>query len=289
MPAVPPVPTSPPLPSPLQPSPNEALLEVSERTDGPALIAVWGEDEPASEFQLGTRETGWHSHARGQVFCIENGLVHVRTRHGSWLLPPHRAGWIPPGEPHMASISGVMSGWNVVITPAACRRLPDRPCVIGVSELMRALVRRAVEWTWQDRLQPGQRRMAAVLLDEMRRAPHEPLHLPMPQDRRLLRIAQALLAQPDDGRTLAQWAAWAGLSPRTLTRLFQAETQVSFAQWRQQARLVHALERLARGEAVAAVADALGYATPSNFIAMFRRSFGDSPARYFARRGDGGD
>jgi AraC-like DNA-binding protein len=34
------------------------------------------------------------------------------------------------------------------------------------------------------------------------------------------------------------------------------------------------------------IADALGYATPSNFIAMFERSFGDSPARYFAQRGE---
>lgn len=268
-------------PPPLTPP---SLSDLSERLDGPPLIAVWGDTAEAGEFQLGSRETGWHHHARGQVFCIEDGLVHVRTRHGSWLLPPHRAGWIPPGEPHAASLSGVMSGWNVVIAPQASRGLPDKPCVIGVSELMRALVRRATEWTRQDRLQPAQRRVATVLLDEMRRAPHEPLHLPMPTDRRLLRIAQALLARPEDDRTLEAWADWAGLSPRSLSRLFLAEVQLSFAQWRQQARLVHALERLACGEAVATVADALGYATPSNFIAMFRRCFGESPARYFAAR-----
>lgn len=265
-------------------TPNRALREFSERSDGPALIAVWGEDRPDSKFQLGTRETGWHNHVRGQIFCIDNGLVHVRTRHGSWLLPPHRAGWIPPGEPHMASISGVMRGWNMVVTPEASRGLPAVPCVVGVSEVMRALVQRAVTWTWEEELQPGQERMIAVLLDEMARAPHEPLHLPMPSDRRLLRIARAILAGPQDARTLAQWAQWAGLSSRTLSRLFLAEAGISFAQWRQQARLVHALERLARGEAVAAVADALGYSTPSNFIAMFRRCFGESPARYFAHR-----
>lgn len=60
---------------------------------------------------------------------------------------------------------------------------------------------------------------------------------------------------------------------------------MGFAQWRQQAGLVHALEALARGGPVAQVSDALGYATPSNFIAMFRRNFGQSPGRYFARRG----
>lgn len=263
------------------------MPDLSERADGPALIALWGADEAGHEFRLGTREYDWHSHLRGQVFCVESGLVHVRTAHGSWLLPPHRAGWLPPGESHKVSISGAMSGWTVLIAPQASHELPERPCVIGISELMRALVRRAVMWSDQPQpLDAGQERMTAVLLDEMRRAPHEPLHLPMPTDRRLLRIATAIYEQPENGRTLDEWAQWAGLSPRTLSRLFLAETAVSFAQWRQQARLVHALERLARGEAVADIADALGYATPSNFIAMFKRSFGESPARYFARRSE---
>lgn len=256
----------------------------SERADGPSLIAVWGEHEVDSNYQLGTREIDWHSHLRGQVFCVESGLAHVRTQHGSWLLPPHRAGWIPPGEAHKVSISGAMSGWSVVITPAASVNLPERPCVISISELMRALVRRAVSWATQCRLDEEQERMSFVLLDEMRRAPHEPLHLPMPTDRRLVRIANAILGRPDDARTLDEWAAWAGLSARTLSRLFIAETGSSFAQWRQQACLTRALERLAQGDSVANVADALGYATPSNFIAMFRRCFGDSPAHYFAKR-----
>lgn len=78
---------------------------------------------------------------------------------------------------------------------------------------------------------------------------------------------------------------WAGLSARSLSPLCQAELGIGFAQWRQQAGLVHALEAMARGGPVAQVSDALGYATPSNFIAMFRRTFGQSPGRYFARRG----
>lgn len=61
---------------------------------------------------------------------------------------------------------------------------------------------------------------------------------------------------------------------------------MSFAEWRQQARLVHSLEKLAQGDTVGNVADALGYATASNFIAMFRRAFGETPARYFAKRRD---
>ncbi len=258
--------------------------DFSERVDGPALIAVRGDEQTAGDFRLGTREIDWHQHLRGQVFCVESGLLHVRTAHGSWLLPPHRAGWIPPGETHKVSISGVLSGWSVLLAPRACRALPRRPCVIAVNGLMHALIERAVSWTAQTQLSTAQQRIAAVLLEEIRQAPREPLHLPMPADRRLLRIVRAILRQPHDPRTLEQWARWAGLSSRSLSRLFQAETALSFAQWRQQARLTLALEKLAQGMPVANIADALGYATPSNFIAMFRRSFGSPPARYFASR-----
>ncbi|MEJ6000871.1 AraC family transcriptional regulator [Paucibacter soli] len=258
-------------------------LDASERLDGPALIALRGDAAPDTEFQLGTREVDWHRHARGQLFCVERGLVHVRTAHGSWLLPPGRAGWIPAGMPHHSTLVGAISGWSLYLHPDACAALPASPRVLGVSALALALVRRAVAWSHRLPLAPPQQRMLAVLLDEVLAAPQQALHLPMPSDRRLVRITHALLQAPDDGRSLAAWAAWAGLSARTLSRLMLAETGLSFAQWRAQAGLSLALERLARGEPVAQVADALGYATPSGFIAMFRRAFGDSPARYFAR------
>ncbi|WP_332852323.1 AraC family transcriptional regulator [Duganella sp. S19_KUP01_CR8] len=256
----------------------------SEREDGPDLIVLWGDPGQGNEFQLGTREYDWHRHHRGQVFCVESGLVHVRTATGSWLLPPQRAGWLPPGELHRVSITGAGSGWTVLLTPAASAQLPPHPTVIGVTEIMRALVRQAATWTGQEALSPPQQRVLSVLLDELHQQPQAALHLPMPQDRRLLRITAALAAAPDDGRSLAEWADWAGLSSRSMSRLFRRETGCSFGQWRQQFLLSIALERLAQGVSVNAVSDALGYATTSNFIVMFKRHFGASPGRYFRTR-----
>lgn len=263
---------------------KQELYELIERIDGPSVIAYWDEGEAVSEYKQDTQQYDWHSHARGQFFCVESGLVHVHTERGSWMLPPHRAGWMPPGELHKVSISGPLSGWGVFLHPETSRCLPDRPCVIGVNALMRELVHRASSWTWNAELSERQECVMTVLLDEIRHAPHEPLHLPMPIDRRLLRIATAVLEQPQDNRSLEEWAAWAGLSARTLSRLFRAETALSFAQWRQQARLTKGLEQLADGLPVAAVADGLGYASTSAFIAMFRRCFGHPPARYFGQR-----
>jgi AraC-like DNA-binding protein len=258
--------------------------DYSEWRGGPWLIATRGDMAPGGERRLGAREYDWHHHVRGQVFCVEAGLIHVQTSQGSWLLPPHRAGWMPDGVPHKVSTSGTLSGWTLFVAPDACEGLPPQPCVIGISDVLRALARRAADWDKQRPMAPDQARIAAVIRDEIARAPRESLHLPMPRDPRMVRVTRALLAEPDSPRTLDDWAAFGAMSPRTMRRLILAETGLTFAQWRQQAQLTHALEMLAGGAGVADVADALGYASPSNFIAMFRRAFGDSPARYFSRR-----
>jgi AraC-like DNA-binding protein len=126
-------------------------------------------------------------------------------------------------------------------------------------------------------------RLVRVLADELQTARVAPLHLPMPQDPRLLRVARELVANPADGRTLAAWTRAAGASGRTLQRRFRAETGLGFGKWRQQVRLLRALERLAAGAAVTEVAFDLGYDSPSAFVTMFRRALGTTPGRYFAR------
>lgn len=257
---------------------------IAERSDGPALVAFWGSDEPDNDFRLGTFEYDWHRHVRGQFFCIESGLARIRTPAGSWLLPPHFAGWIPPGVLHEVAVTGALGGWGVMLTPTASSILPDEPCVAGVSELLRALVRRTATWHHLDDLSPEQERIVGVLHDEIGRSQRQPLHLPLPSDQRLLRLTRFLTDNPDNTQSLASLSRMAGLSERTARRLFIAETGMSFMQWRQQMRLILSLERLADGEPVANVADAFGYATTSAFIAVFRKTFGQPPARYFRRR-----
>jgi AraC-like DNA-binding protein len=57
---------------------------------------------------------------------------------------------------------------------------------------------------------------------------------------------------------------------------------MSFGPWRRQALLLASLSRLAAGEPVTNIALDLGYDSPSAFTAMFRRTLGVTPSRYFA-------
>ncbi|WP_047248318.1 AraC family transcriptional regulator [Chromobacterium subtsugae] len=259
-------------------------MDYSEWLAGPPLIVLSGDDDAGSEFRLGTREYDWHRHARAQLFCVDNGLIHVETPDGAWLLPPQRAGYLPPGTPHRVRVSGALSGWSVYLLPSCCGALPTRPCVLAILPLLQALVRRAACWHPAAPPSPEQQRIIDVIVDEIRQAPRQDLHLPMPADPRLRRIAAAILAAPAADRSTDEWASLGALSGRSLRRLIQADTGMSFSRWRQQAQLVWAMEQLASGKTVAQVSDALGYASPSNFIAMFRRALGAPPAQYLASR-----
>jgi AraC-like DNA-binding protein len=259
---------------------RQALNELGDRRGGHRVLAISAANMPSFSGRNAKHEGRWHQHHRGQLMCIADGLLQVRTERGAWAVPPRRAAWVPPGEQHAVNSNGVTHTWNLYLSPAASKVLPDRPCVIEVNELVEGIVARAVEWTSQPALSAAQGRLMAVLIDELAAAPHDRMQLPMPRDRRLQRIAAAILDDPADPRTREQWAAWAGLSARTLSRLFQEEVQISFAHWREQAVLMAAMEQLTQGASVGSVADALGYATPSSFIAMFRRHFGVPPARY---------
>jgi AraC-like DNA-binding protein len=124
---------------------------------------------------------------------------------------------------------------------------------------------------------------AALKLDRRIRALVAPLlHLPTPQGGSLGTIARALTEDPADDRTLESWAAALATTPRTLARRFLAETGLSFGRWRQQHRLLTALELLGAGHNVTYVALAVGYHDVSSFIARFKAATGVTPARYFA-------
>ncbi|MBB1487756.1 AraC family transcriptional regulator [Oceanospirillum sediminis] len=258
--------------------------DYSECLEGPELIVRCWEHKGSLSEQSARRHSHWHQHLRGQLLCIDSGLIQVRTGQGSWILPPQRAGWIPPGAMHSVHFASHLSGRSLLFRPELCDLLPDIPCVISISEVLGALMLRASGWEKSMPLIPEQKRIVDVILDEIRLSPHESLHLPIPQDRRLECITRAVLKEPGSARTVEQWATIGAVSARTLRRLMLSETGMSFSQWRQQARLAHALEMLSRGVSVTEVSEACGYASPANFIAMFRRVFADSPAHYLACR-----
>jgi AraC-like DNA-binding protein len=220
----------------------------------------------------------WHSHLNHQLAWAASGVALVRIGTRTWVLPSGRALWIPARTGHSTGASVAMDLRSLYLDPARCPVNWAQPTVIAVPALLRELI---VHLGAAELTPPARRRAEGVLFDLLAPVPTTVLEVPEPRDERLRPMSAALRADPTDGRTLDAWGQLVGASARNLARLFLADTGMTFGQWRTQLRLQAALPLLARGMAVGRVAGRVGYATPSAFVAAFRRAVGVPPAAYF--------
>jgi AraC-like DNA-binding protein len=224
------------------------------------------------------RRFEWHAHAEHQLAWSPEGVLVVRTEHGSYVLPPARALWIPAGVSHETSASGVAVLRSVYVRTARCTVTWERPTAVAVSPLLRELIPHLDGQSLPD---AERSRAEAMLFDLLEPLAVATIDVRLPEDDRARHVAEALLEDPGDERTLERWGHDVGASSRTLARIFVAETGLSFGRWRTLARLQSALLQLAEGLPVGLVASRVGYRTPSAFVAAFRAHTGSTPGRYF--------
>ncbi len=222
-----------------------------------------------------------HCHPRAQLTWASSGVMTVTAARGTWVVPPNRALWIPAETEHAIRMSGPVAMRAIYVDRVVAGAVAPDCKVILVSPLLRALMLELVaaplDYDEDGRLG----HVAALFLDEIRVLDAQPLHIPMPHDKRLQRVCAELLRDPACRETLEEWSGIAGASSRTLARLFERETGMRFVAWRHQVRLAEALVRLAQGCDVAATACAVGYDSVSAFTVMFRHTLGKTPRDYF--------
>jgi AraC-like DNA-binding protein len=216
-----------------------------------------------------------------QLAYASRGVMSVVTSQGSWVVPPHRAVWIPAGVSHAVRMSGRVSVRRLFFRPRLRGRLPRSCVALNVSPLVRELVLHVARRNTLRRDSAADRRLARLLLDQLETLPTAPLQLPLPADARARAATERLEADPSGPPALASLARSTGASKRTLERLFLRETGMTLGRWRRRLRLVEALRLLANGVSVTSVALDVGYQSPSAFVAAFRRELGTTPSRYF--------
>jgi AraC-like DNA-binding protein/quercetin dioxygenase-like cupin family protein len=238
-----------------------------------------------------------HAHPWGQIAISTTGVVRVTVPDGTTIVPPSRALWIPPGVEHAVTVVEDSDLLTLYINPGRrghgpaatgaeaarwqqCRVLEASNLLLALALELDASPDGAGQGLARETLQ-RERRVAELLIDELRRAPPVPLGIAMPGEKRLRRLCEAMLDEPSRHASLDAWAAQAGASSRTIARLFRSELGTTFVRWREQVLLAHAVPLAARRLPMAAIAAELGYASPSAFAAMVRRSVGTSPMRFF--------
>lgn len=238
---------------------------------GPALlVTVRSDGDPSAVLRQ-------HHHTQHLVSWSATATVTVRTGTRDWLVPPTHGLWMPAGTPHAVEVLRHGRGYAVLLDVDRCPITWTEPTGLLITPLLRELIIYLDQHPHHDQTRSH---AESVLLALLKPIPSTTFHVSLPEDPRTRMIADGLIANPADGRDLAAWARAANASVRTITRLFAAETGMTFAQWRTHVRIRAALTHLARGTSVGATARAVGYRKPGAFSEAFHRITGQHPGIY---------
>jgi AraC-like DNA-binding protein len=224
---------------------------------------------------LGDHDSGMHRHQRGQLLFTRQGCTRITLAQQLCLLPPSRAAWIPCGVAHRAVMQQSVDYRSIYLTPALCTDLPQQVCVIEVSPLLRAVLESIAHAEFDSAWHQGKHaHLLGLCLGEINDAARQPMLLPLPTDKRLAPLLNNVEKLPPKLQVLQDQI---GASGRTIGRIFQRETGMNYQQWRQQWRLMRAIELLATGRNIGYSAFELGFASDSAFIAFFKDLTGLTP------------
>ncbi|MEA2819651.1 MAG: hypothetical protein QOJ86_1655 [Bradyrhizobium sp.] len=237
----------------------------------------------ARDYRKGVR-LGTHMHREAQLVYAAKGTMQVTTPKGRWLVPPDRAVWVPARLEHSIDVLADIQMRTLYFDLKWLKREHrsaslDAEFVVRVSRLLHE----SILALFDDRDEPGRTDLLIRLaMLELHQAEDPTTFIPLPHEPRCRRAAELVLADPTQTHDIADLAREVGTSARTLSRLFSAETQLSFKSWRQRARIASAIERLSMhpGLSVKQLAADLGYASFPAFSHAFRQVTGKTPTEF---------
>lgn len=230
----------------------------------------------AHEYPSG-HEVPEHAHDSDQLIYAIHGLMEVSSGQSVWFIPPQFALWIPAGTRHRIRVSCPVSMRTLYLRKSLSARMETDCAVLHVTPLLRELIVEAVSVGQLRMRKPYECALRDLLVPQIQKCTPVPTFVTLPREERACTVAQAILRNPAESKTMAVLCAKSGASVRTVERIFRSEVGISFDSWRQQVRLMKAVELLVSGGSIKEVAYKIGYCQPSAFVAMFRQTFGTTP------------
>lgn len=218
-----------------------------------------------------------------QIIYTLKGKIQIVTEQNLYLLPLGRGLVIPSGVEHNlivpstadVRVVNLNSSLNYISRLESCS-------IVNISPLFSAVVDELSLYHEAFDDDSPEARLCMVLIDCIQKASNHHLTLPIPMDKRIKRIVDAIIASPSDKKTLEEWSSIIGASRRTITRLFVNETGMNFQRYRQHLQIYLSLSLLHESANINTVAYHVGYDSPSAFSSTFKKVMAITPAEYVA-------
>jgi AraC-like DNA-binding protein/mannose-6-phosphate isomerase-like protein (cupin superfamily) len=223
-----------------------------------------------------------HAHGSDQLIYAISGILEVSSDQSVWLIPPHFALWIPARTRHRIQMPGPVSMRTLYLRVELSARLETQCVVLHVTALFRELILETIRIGQLRTRNRYESALGDLLITQIQSATPVPTSVTLPREEKALAVAQAILRNPAESKTMAILCAKAGVGVRTIERTFRKEVGTSFESWRRQVRLMKAVELLVSGCSIKEVAYKVGYCQSSAFVEMFRRTFGTTPKMWIS-------
>ena len=271
----------------MNPKPPQALQPSKLPSHHPDAKAANAVPRPVAAFAR-TDRAGHviqpHSHDRDQWVYAIRGVMSIEALDSIWTIPPSYGLWIPAHVEHSIRMDTDVEMRTLYFSPGIVPLPKDECQMRAISPLLRELIIRAMTIAPLYSENSSDGRIMQVIIDEIRQQAIAPLGLRLPTDKRLLELCWHVLDNLDQSETASQLGKRAGLSERSILRLFPLETGATFQTWRQQARLMRAFSLAEQKTPLGIIAGELGYSSAAAFAKMFKKSFGRSPRQMLLNR-----
>ena len=220
---------------------------------------------------------------RGLLIGVTQGKIAFRTSDISLLLTAGTLLYVRDStEFNLSAFNNRTAGWSICL-PGSDNAFPGETRIVKGSKLLLALCEEIVNWQSQNFLVPERLKLIEVFFDQLRVCNAAPyLHIPLPERSSLRLVAQRVVEDPGDSRSVDYWSRQARMSRRSFTKYFSKETGLSFVVWRQRVKMQYALKILNENCTVKEAAAQVNYST-STFILLFHRYYGRPPRQFISK------
>jgi len=225
-----------------------------------------------------------HMHREAQLVYAARGTMQVTTPKGRWLVPPDRAVWVPTRFVHAIDVLADIEMRTLYFDFAWLKRellaaKLTSEFVVKVSPLLHQAILGLFD---RDNASERTALLVKLVMLELHRAEDSATFIPLPHEPRCRRAADIVLRTHAAAHEIETLAERVGTSARTLSRLFSAETQLSFKSWCQRARIAAAIQKLSVDPKVSIkqLAADFGYASVPAFSHAFRQVTGKTPTEF---------
>jgi len=228
-----------------------------------------------------------HSHHKGQLTYVQNGIAYCNLTDRSFLVPARHYIWIPKHQEHYMVIRHSKSTTTRTLyfyshddhTNPFYNRLGIYP----VNDLLLQMINYSAKWKEHVLPEhPGYRFLASLkdILPDVSTAAL-PVVLPTTQHERLLPVLQYLAQHFEQNLTLENVSRQFDLSERTLSRLFTNVLELSFVQYLKMLRVVKGIEMMLQtSQNLSEIAYQTGYGSIAAFSKVFYQLTNKRPSAF---------